>query len=270
MKPSLFLRVVGVEARRRMAYRADFWLQAFAVFGAEVALAWFLWRALFSESGAAFIAGWDLETTVCYYVGAILVAKLVRGNDVDTDSVSNDIYEGALNRYALYPASYFGLKYAQRTGALLPAAVQFVLFGGLAAFLLHGTGVHVTAASVAMGVVSIAVGNLLYLLMTWPLHALAFWADNVWSLLVALRFVSGILGGLMLPLGTFPAWSRPVVDALPFRQCFAAPIETLLGRVAPQAWLGNLAVAAAWAAGFWLVGRIVFRRGEVRYSGIGI
>lgn len=270
MRPSLFLRIVGVEARRRMAYRVDFWIQTFAAFGAELALAWFLWTALFAEAGGPPIPGWDLETTVLYYVGAILVAKLVRGIDLDTDSVSNDIYEGALNRYVLYPASYFGLKYAQKVGALWPALVQFLLFGSLAAAFLHGQGVVITPASVAMGLVSIAVGNLLYLLMTWPLHAVAFWADNVWSLLVALRFVSGILGGVMLPLAVFPDWAQPALHVLPFRLCFAAPIETLLGRVNPAAWATDLLAAAGWAAGFALLAWLVSSRGKYRYTGIGI
>ena len=34
--------------------------------------------------------------------------------------------------------------------------------------------------------------------------AVAFWADNVWSLMVTQRFVSALLGGAMLPLAVFP------------------------------------------------------------------
>ena len=39
MTPRLFLRVAGTEARKRLVYRADFWLQAIAVFAIEFGMA---------------------------------------------------------------------------------------------------------------------------------------------------------------------------------------------------------------------------------------
>lgn len=270
MRPALFLHVVGLEARKRMAYRADFWIQAFGVFAVEVALVWFLWKALFRESGTSVVAGWDLDSTVLYYVAVILVAKLVRGNDLDGDSVSNDIYEGTLSRYLIYPAPYLAMKYAQKLGALWPALVQFALFGGLFPFLLAGGSFRPTVASVGMGLVSILVGNLLYFLMTWPLHGVAFWADNVWSLVVALRLASGLLGGTMLPLSVFPEWSQPALAALPFRHCFAEPVHALLGRTSVTAWLATTGLALLWCGVFAGLGWAVFARGRYRYTGVGI
>jgi ABC-2 type transport system permease protein len=270
VRPSLFLHVVGLEARKRMAYRADFWIQSFGVFLAEVGLVWFLWQALFREAGTPVVAGWDLDSTVLYYVAVILVAKLVRGNDLDGDSVSNDVYEGSLSRYLLYPAPYVGLKYAQKLGALWPALVQFVLFGAVFPFFLAGGAFRPTLASVGMGLGSILVGNLLYFLMTWPLHGIAFWADNVWSLIVALRLSSGLLGGTMLPLSVFPDWSQPWLAALPFRHCFAEPVLALLGRTSPQAWLATTAIGLLWCAVFAAAGWAVFARGRYRYTGVGI
>jgi ABC-2 type transport system permease protein len=203
-------------------------------------------------------------------VAVILVAKLVRGADLDGESVSTDIYEGSLSRYLIYPAPYIALKYAQKVGALWPAVVQFVLFGGLFPFLLSDGAAGSTPASVAMGLVSIAVGNLLYFLMAWPLHGIAFWADNVWSLVVALRLVSGLLGGTMLPLSVFPSWSQPVLDALPFRHCFAEPVHALLGRASLAEWLASTGLALLWCAVFAAAGWAVFARGRLRYTGVGI
>lgn len=269
MRASLFLRVVGIEVRKRMAYRADFWIQAFAVFAVEVGIAWFLWSALFRESGKTGIGGWNLETTVLYYVAVILVGKVVRGTDIGSD-VSGEIYDGGLTRYLLYPTSLFGFKYAQHLGSLFPSLLQLVLFGAAFPFLLPGADAAPSAGAVAMASASILVANVLWFVIGWALHAVAFWADNVWSLLVMLRFVGGILGGSMLPLGVFPAWARPAIDALPFRHCFAEPVEVLLGRTPPARWLENLAIACGWAAGFAVVAGVVFARGRRRYSGVGI
>ena len=39
-------------------------------------------------------------------------------------AIADDIYQGALSRYLLYPANYGILKYATHVGALLPTLVQ--------------------------------------------------------------------------------------------------------------------------------------------------
>ena len=64
-----------------------------------------------------------LEAMIVYYVAAILLGKLVKGNERDR-SISEDIYEGSLTRYLLYPSSYIAFKYAEHLGSLLPAFVE--------------------------------------------------------------------------------------------------------------------------------------------------
>jgi ABC-2 type transport system permease protein len=266
----LFLRVLGVEARKRMAYRVDFWIQALLVFAAELGVVWFVWTAVFEASGKETVGGFTRDGAVLYYVAVILIGKLVRGNEFGDGAMSMDIYEGGLTRYLLYPAPYFGMKYAQNLGALVPVALQFLLFGAAFPFLLAGADGRPTVATVAMAIPSILAANLLYYLMAYPLQGVAFWADNVWSLAVAQRLVSNFLGGVLVPLTVFPVWSQPVLDALPFRHLFSEPVLVLIGRRDPTAWAGNLAIALAWCAGFALTGRLVFRRGSYRYTGVGI
>jgi ABC-2 type transport system permease protein len=121
-----------------------------------------------------------------------------------------------------------------------------------------------------MAAASLLVANLLYFLMSYPLQGVAFWADNVWSLIVTQRLVTAILGGSLLPLTLFPDGARAVLDVSPFPSLFWVPVTTLLGRVDVATWLGNLAFALAWCAALALLGRAVFRRGYLRYTGVGI
>lgn len=270
MRPRLFLHVMGMEARRRMSYRADFWVNALAGFAAEFGIVWFLWKAMYAESHRHVIAGYDLDHVLVYYVVVILFGKLVRGSEFDAQ-VSADIYEGGLNRYLVWPAPYFGLKYAQHLGGLLPALVQLALFGGLWALLGGARGWSgVSPIGVGMCLVSLVVANVLYYLLTLPLHAVAFWADNVWSLLVGMRFLTALLGGLLFPLALFPPAVRSLNDWLPFRGLFSLPAETLLGRVGPEAWMQATAVSLGWVGLLALVATVVWRRGDLQYSGVGI
>ena len=269
MSLRLFLRIVATEAKKRLTYRVDFWLQAFVVFGVEAMLAWCIWRAVFVESGAPRVAGLDFDGAVLYQVSAILVTKLVRGSEF-SDQISDDIYTGGYSRYLLYPLPYFGFKYASQLGAQTPAALQFVVFGTLAPIVITSAVIGVAPAGVAMAIPSLLAANLLYYLMSLALQGVAFWADNVWSLMVAQRLLSAVLGGSLFPYDILPDGARRVFDVLPFRWLYADPVETLLGRRDPVAWAIGLAIALGWCAAFALLGRVVFRRGRLSYSGVGI
>ena len=270
MSARLFLQVMSMEARRRMSYRVDFWINAVAGFLAEFAIVYFLWKAMYAESGADVIAGFTFEQVLVYYVVAILVGKIVRGTEFDGQP-SEDIYQGGLNRYLVFPAPYFGIKYAQATGALLPAVVQAVLFGGTWWLVTGGAGMEgVTFVGCLMALSALLLANLLYYMMAYALHCISFWADNVWSLLVALRFTTSLLGGLMLPLALFPDGLRRVNEFLPFRNLFALPAEAFLGRITVDAWMEGMVVGGVWLVVVSALARVVWHRGQLQYSGIGI
>lgn len=270
MRPRLFLQVVSVEARSQMSYRVDFWMNAVVSFIAQIALMYFLWQAVFHESGATRIHGYDLPGILLYYVLVILYGNIVRGPQLQ-GVISTDIYEGGLNRYLVFPTSYFAFKYAQNLGRLLPAIVQLVLFGLVYAVVIHvPDGVAITPWTVLMGLTSVAFANLLFFVMSYPIQAVAFWADNVWSLAVAMRFLTSLLGGLMIPLRMFPEWSQGPLHWLPFRFLYDFPANVTLGHVSTASWLEGLVLCLGWTAVLGLLGRVVWRRGDLQYSGVGI
>lgn len=269
MSPRLFFHVIAIEAKRRLTYRVDFWLQALLIFGVEALLAWFVWQAVFTESGADRISGLDFRGAVLYQLTAILTAKLVRGSEF-SDQVSDDVYTGGYSRYLLYPLPYFGFKYAAQLGAQTPNLLQFAVFGSVLPFALTSASIGLSPAGVLMAIPGLLVANLLYYVMSLALQGVAFWADNVWSLMVAQRLLSALLGGALFPLALLPDGARRVVDVLPFRHLYADPIETMLGRRDLATWATGLGVALLWCVLFAALARAVFRRGRLAYSGVGI
>ncbi|HEX4955101.1 MAG TPA: ABC-2 family transporter protein [Thermoanaerobaculia bacterium] len=270
MTPATFAAIAGGEARKLMSYRADFWISTLVAFMVRMAVAWFLWDAIFASTGRTEIAGFSREGMVLYYVLVLLIGKVVSGEERQV-SIAQDIYEGRLSRYLLFPGGYFSFKYAEHLGQLVPVLAQLVLFGSWAAlvFDLESLG-SVSAGSVARAAVAVAVGNLLAFLIAFLTESVAFWADNVWSLNVLLRFVAHLLGGEMLPLELFPAWARLGLDLLPFRFLFHFPAMTLVGRIDAQSWVSGLAIALGWCLVLTLVARVVWRRGTLVYTGVGI
>ena len=270
MNTRLFLHIASVEARKRMSYRIDFWINTLFGFLAEFGVHFFLAVALFAESGQAEIRGFARPDLVVYFVTVLLIQKIVMGPDFG-GHVSEDIYEGGLTRYLLFPSSYTPFKYAQHLGALVPLVLQALLFGVLAVFVLEPTQtLRVTPWTIAGAIVCVVVANLLYFMMRLPLQLVAFWQDNVWSLSVMLRFVSRLFGGAMLPLTFFPVWSHDALRVLPFRALYDLPTQTFLGQLSPTEWLTGVATALVWCAVFTLLARAVWKRGDLKYTGVGI
>jgi ABC-2 type transport system permease protein len=268
--PRLFWQIASLEARTRMSYRVDFWLNVAAGFLVEFGIAWYLWRAVFDHATAATIGGYDFSGMVVYYLAVILLGKLVRTNRFE-GAVSGDIYEGGLNRYIVFPAPYFPFKYAQHLGTLVPAALQFLLFGGLTLFVLHmPPEMAPTLPGLAMALAALALGNLLYYILDYAVQLIAFWADNVWSLDVAKWFVASLLGGYMVPLSVFPDGLRGVLEVLPFRFFFDFPARALTNQMTVGEWAAGMALGAVWCIVFAAAAAGIWSRGRLRYTGVGI
>ena len=269
MKPALFTRVLSLETRKLMSYRFDFWLNVVVSFFAQLAVAYFLWLAVFTSGGEETIGGFTFEGMVTYYVLAILLGRIARGQERDL-TVSQDIYDGALTKYLLYPTDYFGFKYAAHLGDLVPGLLQLGLFGLLSLAFLDLSALTVTPATIAATAVLLVLANLLGFLLRLCVMLVAFWADNTWSLNVMLRFTSDLLGGLMLPLTLFPEWAREVLVWTPFPYLFYVPVMTLLGSIEGAELARAVAVAAGWVVVTALVALAVWRRGTLAYTGVGM
>ena len=118
--------------------------------------------------------------------------------------------------------------------------------------------------------VLVALANLLGFLLRFTVMLVAFWADNVWSLNVMLRFTSELLGGLMLPLSLFPDWAREALMWTPFPYLFYLPVMALMGDVGPGDFARAVTVSAAWVVICALAALAVWRRGTLAYTGVGI
>jgi len=274
MHPRLFLDVFTTEARRQMAYRADFWIGAIGGLIAGIGIPYFLWKSVFDARAmggeSVTIGGLGFEEIIAYYVTVALAASIVHGPDLLTNA-STDIYEGSLTRYLVYPTHYLPFKYAQHLGLMLPNFLQVVLFGCLFLTLLTvPESLSLNLVSLLRAALSVALANLLYFLLCFVIQLVSFWADNVWSLLVLFRWVAALLGGFMLPLALYPAWAQELLPLTPFPSLYAIPVGTLLGTVSPAEWARSAGVALAWCVVLVGVIRLVWARGSLKYTGVGI
>lgn len=264
-----FGAVVSLELRRLLSYRADFWMHFLGGTLAQMALAYFLWRAVFRARAVESLNGFHLDSLLLYYLLVAFTERLVRGTE--GSYVSRDIYDGSLNRYLLYPIPFFGYRFALFAGGLVFSLAQACV--GVSLFLLFvgpPVELQLSVRSVAASLAVIFAAGGMHFCLTLGLELLAFWVDHVWSLLALLRFVVYLLGGGMIPLEFFPEAVRAILFWTPFPHIFSTPIGIWSGRLPPADALGALGVVCIWGLAFWAVALLLWRKGRRVYTGVGI
>lgn len=264
-----FPSVFSAEIRKIFAYRVDFWFEYLMTIAAHIGVAYFLWQAVFTATHATVLRGYTFTGLMFYYLLVPLVQRIVLG--VDMGRTSREIYDGSLTRYLIYPVSFVGYKMAQNLAALAVFFAQLVLAVGVFLVIFgQPADVHITLSGILMTLPAIVLGALLAFSINMILEMVAFWADNVWSLLVMVRFCIGILGGAMIPLSFFPDAARTILAILPFSYLASFPINLVLGKIGPAEWAMGMGIMIGWIVLFQLVGKIVWDAGRYRYTGVGI
>lgn len=259
----------SLELRKLLSYRVDFWLQLFGAVATELVLAYFLWQAMFASRGVSEMGGYSFRGMMLYYLLVPLVARMIRGEDARF--LSDDIYEGGLTRYLVYPISFLQYKYVSLLVFSFISALQLLIaIGVFAAFFGIPPEIHLGALSIVQGLGASLAGTVLYFFMGGSIEMLSFWQDSVWSLMAMMRMTMVLLGGGMIPLSLFPERVRGVLEWLPFNYIISFPIRCFLGQVSAMEWLHGLVMIGAWAFVFSRIAGFIWNRGTRQYSGVGL
>lgn len=263
------LRVISTELRKILAYRSDFWVNFIGYSLLHLSISRALWQAIFSAQGVESMRGLDLAQLTLYYVLAPVSFKAMMGENIGF--LSREIYEGGLNRYLVWPLPPLGFKlltYLTYSGFYL---AQMVLLYLIARFIVVPDPISTTELlrlGCGTGLLLIACVTFFHLMALCEMAS--FWFDNSWTLGVMLKFGSYFLGGILVPLTFYPPTLQRVVSYLPFAPMVSVPVNFILGHVdAAGAWNG-LALLLVWLVVLHLLVRLVWQRGNLRYTGVGM
>ena len=269
MKPKSFweLHVISIELRKIVTYRVAFWVQFVMSVFAHVGVAYFLWKAIFDYKGITTLKGFSFNGLMFYYMMVPLVNRIALGNNVG--NISKEIYDGSLTKYIVYPLSFFKYKYLEFIGTTLVFYLQ-LLFTTVLFILILGVpdDISFNLTSLIMGLIAVSLASTLAFFMNSAIEMIAFWADNVWSLLVMIRFSINLLGGAMIPLSLFPDKFLPVLNLLPFKYLASFPINSFCGRITVKEWIISIIAMLTWTGVFFVITKYVWNKGKYKYSGV--
>jgi ABC-2 type transport system permease protein len=260
--PSVF----AMEMRKILAYRADFWITFIGQTFIQVMIARALWQSIFEAQGTGVMEGYTLETMTLYYLMVPTGIRMLTGENIGF--ISREIYDGTFNRYLIYPLSpfqYKGLTYLTHSFFY---GLQLMLLYVLYHLLYTGSLGH--PGNLLMGVTLFMVAAMAYMMMAIILELVSLWADNIWSLIVMLRFFTSFLGGGFIPLTFFPDWAQAILHYTPFPYLISIPVRTIMGLTTFSEVAIATAILLIWALIFMMGVNLVWRKGQKSYSGVGI
>lgn len=260
-----YLAVFRARFRVLLQYRAA----AAAGFGTQ--LFWGLIKVMVLEAfyrhadrAAAHAPPISLADAVTYtWLGQAFLQLLPFTSNPDPE-VRAMIRSGAIAYELARPLDLHTLWLARAVAArTAPTVLRAVPMFALAIPLL-GMGLPASAAAAGASACAIAGAALLTAAFATAITATMLWTtsgEGIARLAPALVMVGS---GLIVPLPLFPAWSQPLLAALPFRGMGDAPFRLYLGQLPAAAVWAVLAHQAVWTGMFVALGRALVASGQRR------
>ena len=260
--------VIAYEFRKATAFRAGFVLREVLVGIARPAVMAAVFYAMFRSSGADEIRGYSYADLIAYLVWSAAITKvLINERILD---VAEQIFDGYITKYLVMPVSFFTLaagRFVQFTAVQIGCAALFYALGAVLAPAYWP--VPVSLLAVAQAFALLVLGACCYWLTSLCLQLLAFWLDVVWSLTNMFIFVANFVAGVIVPVAMMPdAVQRVFRLTFPYWTVFA-PVELLLGRMHGADFREGLFVVGLWLLALIALVRRTWRRGVLRYAGVG-
>ena len=261
--------VVAMEFRKILAYRSDFWITFLGQTFIQLIVARALWQSIFASQGATEMKGYTLEMMTLYYLIVPIGMKMLTGENIGF--MAREIYEGTFTRYLLYPLSVFQYKtLTYLTYSMFYGIQMVILFSIFRAFIADAPFTFIDFGNLLLGVGLFFVAALTYGMMALFIEMFSLWADNIWSLVVMLRFFTSFFGGGFIPLTFLPDWAQNTLAYTPFPYLIDLPARTVMGLTTFPEIAKGVCILFVWTLFFMEIIKLLWKRGEKKYTGVGI
>ncbi len=240
----------------RSAYRFDHLMGIFSTC-LQVFIYWNIYRALYGQRTE--VDGITLAMVTTHF---ILSMGLKEAFYTDDGYLSRKIRDGSIATELLRPISFKGRMLAENMGNALFNLIFRFIPAVLISVCIVGIRPPADAKSVLLFAVSAVLGYGVLWAISFACQMTAFWLINTWSLFTIKNVFVKVLSGSMLPLWFMPEWMRGVLRATPFSSIYFTPVQIYLGQLSAEEIGWRCLVQFLWAAGIFLLGDLLWRRGQ--------
>ena len=260
--------VIASEIRKILAFRSDFWVTFVGQTIVQLVIARALWQNIFESTGQEVMEGFTLPMMTLYYLIVPIGNKMLTGENVGF--LSREIYDGSFNRYLIYPISFFQYKTLTYLTYSAFYAFQLVVVYLIYQLIQNGFVTSGMLINLALGIFLYLSASFAYAMLAMFVELISLWADNIWTLMVMVRFFCFFFGGSFVPLAFFPEWLRSALEYTPFPYLISLPARTLMGMSSMNEIMTGIGFLFLWGLVFNMCARALWNKGQYKYTGLGI
>lgn len=175
---------------------------------------------------------------------------------------ANAIVNGNVCYKFVRPVNIYNQWYAEHFGQKLSATILRFLPICLIAFLLpNNIGLSLPASPIAflLFVVSLCIGGLLVSALSMFAINLTFLTHSPKGTTTTLQTISGLLGGMFIPIPLMPQPVQKILNFLPFRYITDLPFRLYIGNVSIQNGLTQIGIGLIWLIIIILLGKFMLK-----------
>ena len=227
---------------------------------------YFVWKAIFTNTGQAVIRGFTFNQMFTYYVLVYLIGFVV-GTNVDSQ-IAYKIKKGTLTKDLIWPRNFIVARLYTTLGTrffllilpIIPAFLVMTLLFDLT--MVSGLGLLILAVAAILGF-------LLSFFLTFLFGISAFWLKDYEGFKYFRWGLGLVLAGSFFPLSLLPDAIRRIVEVLPFAYTRYKIVQIGMGQLSVIESLTVLAIQAVWIIVFILLCRYLWSKGIRHYQGVG-
>jgi ABC-2 type transport system permease protein len=259
--------VIKIGIENTLVYRFNFFFRAaFALVPLLATI--YLWQTVY-QGQTSNVGGYTLAGMISYYLLITIVDTLTSVTEDDWQ-IAGDIKDGNISAFLLKPMDYLAYRFCLFfSGKIIFTSVSLVPVGIFIYFFRAYWVGPPGGLRLGCCLVSILLTGLLQFFMSYTMALLAFWLLEVSTIIFILFALEYIAGGHLFPLNILPAGVARVLDYTPFPYQLFFPVSVYLGQVSGRALWQGLAIQTGWVLLFYVLARVVWRRGIRTYTAVG-
>lgn len=262
---SKYLEVFKISWQQGITYRLNFalWRVRSVI---QLLLVYFIWWTIFQNQSQVF--GYTQSTILTYVLLTAVLRAIVLSSR--TTDLMNQINEGAIVNFLVKPLGvikyYFSRDVADKLLNISFLIVEIVLIIWI---LRPPIMFQSDPITILLFFIACLLAVILNFAVGFIISTLSFWVENSWGPLFLLMILLEGLGGGLFPIDILPTNVYNFLMLTPFPYLLYFPAKIYIGGLPTTQIISGFVVLTFWVIIFWIMMRILLRKGLRRYTAVG-
>lgn len=217
-------------------------------------------------AGQSSIGGFDRNDFIIYYLCLIFVNQLTYPSA--HWSTAEAIQNGSMSLTLLRPMPVFygavACDMSMKVVCMPFVVIIIVILGAIMKLQIA-----LSFTSVLVAILALVLASIIRFMLAYIIALLAFWTQNIGSLLSVNDTFVFLLAGQAAPIALFPGLLKQIALVLPYRYTLSLPVEVLLGKVSGSELYNGVIIQGVWIAALFIMHHFIYKAGVRRYTAIG-